>query len=87
MGEDYGVFLVDAVRTGGEEATPAAMMSIGLACLSTVLSFGLLGLSAVPALRAMGQTVALGDVLSLVFSPIAAVLVSPAQGNVRESKA
>jgi predicted exporter len=80
MGEDYGVFLVDAVRTGGEEATPAALMSIALACLSTVLSFGLLGLSAVPALRAMGQTVALGDILSLTFSPVAAVLVQGANG-------
>jgi predicted exporter len=77
MGEDYGVFLVDAVRTGGKEATPAAMMSIALACLSTVLSFGLLGLSDVPALKAMGQTVALGDILSLLFSPVAAVLVTP----------
>ncbi len=75
MGEDYGVFLVDAARSDGHDATPAAMMSIVLACLSTVLSFGLLGLSAVPALRSMGQTVALGDILCLVLAPIAAALI------------
>ncbi len=82
MGEDYGVFLVDAARSDGHDATPAAMMSIVLACLSTVLSFGLLGLSAVPALRSMGQTVALGDVLCLILAPIAAALIDrPAQGH------
>jgi predicted exporter len=39
-----------------------------------VLSFGLLGLSEIPALRAIGVTCGLGISLSLVLAPAALVL-------------
>lgn len=70
MGIDYGIFLLDAART---DAAPAALLSILVACLSTVLSFGLLALSNMPALRAIGQTVALGVGVNAVLAPLVAI--------------
>ena len=73
MGVDYGVFLAESRRDpGGFEAT---VLSVLLACLSTVLAFGLLAMSASPALQAIGQVVGLGVLLSLVLAPAALVLV------------
>jgi hypothetical protein len=74
MGEDYGIFLVDAFETGLPASERAALVSICLASLSTIVSFGLLALSSMPALRALGTTVALGDFLSLVFAPTSLLL-------------
>jgi predicted exporter len=45
-----------------------------VACMSTVLGFGLLAMSASPALQAMGVTVGLGVLLSLVLAPAALLL-------------
>jgi predicted exporter len=74
MGVDYGIFLVDTERT---RATPAALLSILLACLSTMLSFGLLALSSMPALRAIGQTVAVGVLANVLLAPLAAIAWGP----------
>jgi predicted exporter len=41
-----------------------------LANLCTVIAFGVLSLSQIPVLHGIGSTVALGAVLSLVFSAI-----------------
>lgn len=62
MGEDYGVFLVESRGDEGELAATTAAVSI--ACVTTVLSFGLLALSTNPALRAVGLTTGLGMILS-----------------------
>ncbi|HEY8375509.1 MAG TPA: hypothetical protein VIK91_03425, partial [Nannocystis sp.] len=68
----YGVFLAESRRhPGGVEAT---VLSVLLACLSTVLSFGLLAMSQSPALCAIGLVVGLGVLLSLVLAPVASVL-------------
>lgn len=67
MGIDYGIFLVDAERT---RATPAALLGIALACCSTLLSFGLLAISTMPALRALGQTVAVGVCANVLLAPL-----------------
>jgi predicted exporter len=56
IGVDYGIFLQepDSQRDG------TAWLAVGISALSTLLSFGLLGLSQTPALRAFGLTMAIG---------------------------
>ncbi len=72
MGADYGIFVVES-RDHPEELG-ATLVSLVVAMLSTVLSFGLLGMSENPALRALGITAGLGTLLSVVFAPAALVL-------------
>ncbi|RMG94549.1 MAG: hypothetical protein D6705_15940 [Deltaproteobacteria bacterium] len=74
MGVDYGVFLAEARRG---EGAGRALVGIAIACASTVLSFGLLGLSAQPALAAIGATTGLGVLLAFVFAPTTLVLLDP----------
>lgn len=74
MSVDFGVFLVESAR--GEGHLDPALLSILVASLTTALSFGLLAMSAQPALAAIGQVVALGMVLSLVLAPIALILLA-----------
>ena len=73
MGEDYGVFLVES---RGVEGLSATMLALVLACASTVLSFGLLAFSEIPALRSLGQVVSIGILLSLLWAPGGLVLLS-----------
>lgn len=56
IGVDYGIFIQepDSQRDG------KAWLAVGISALSTLLSFGLLGLSQTPALRAFGLTMAIG---------------------------
>lgn len=70
MGVDYGVFLAESSRA----ATAATLVGLVVACLSTVLGFGLLALSSNPAMQALGYTTGIGVVLSLVFAPVALIL-------------
>jgi len=72
MGVDYGVFLAETRADPGGFA--ATVLSVLIACLSTVLAFGLLAMSASPALRAIGLTVGLGVLLSLVLAPAALLI-------------
>jgi len=53
------------------------MVSILTASITTILSFGLLGLSESPGLAALGVTVTLGTTLSLVFCVVMASLAGP----------
>ena len=53
------------------------MVSIITAAVTTILSFGLLGLSGSPGLAAIGVTVTLGVTFSLVFCFIMASLAGP----------
>lgn len=73
MGEDYGVFVVESRGDAGELA--ATSVAVLVACVTTVLSFGLLALSTNPALRAVGLTTGIGLLLSLLFAPLALLLV------------
>jgi predicted exporter len=77
MGVDYGVFLAESQSHSGGPA--ATLLSIVIACLSTVLAFGLLGLSENPALRAIGLTTGLGVLASLVLAPAVLLLTRPGQ--------
>jgi len=72
MGVDYGVFLAES--RADPDGLSATLLSVLVACLSTVLAFGLLGMSASPALQAIGVTVGLGVLLSLVLAPAALLL-------------
>jgi len=72
MGVDYGVFLAESrAEPAGFAAT---LLSVLVACASTVLAFGLLAMSASPALQAIGLTVGIGVLLSLVLAPAALLL-------------
>lgn len=64
IGVDYGIFLLEHPGDG------SAWLAVVLGAASTLLSFGLLGLSSTPALRAFGLTMAIGVVTVLLLSPL-----------------
>ncbi|MBN8466337.1 MMPL family transporter [Corallococcus exiguus] len=63
MGVDYGIFLLEHPGDG------SAWLAVALAGVSTLLSFGLLGLSATPALRSFGLAMLLGEVTIWLLTP------------------
>ncbi|CAG0965132.1 hypothetical protein BURK2_00956 [Burkholderiales bacterium] len=63
IGIDYSIFLFE---DGGRR--PAVLLGVLLAAATTLLSFGLLAWSSVPALHAFGLTLFLGVALSAVFA-------------------
>jgi predicted exporter len=63
MGVDYGIFLLEHPGDG------SAWLAVALAGVSTLLSFGLLGLSATPALRTFGLAMLLGEVTIWFLTP------------------
>jgi predicted exporter len=70
----------DAPAPGRPDRTAArTLASLALANATTVASFGLLSLSAIPVLHAIGSTVAAGAFLTLVFS--AALAAPPARAS------
>ena len=66
MGVDYGIFLLE--HQGHEEGH--AWLAILVGGSSTILSFGLLGLSSTPALRAFGLTLLIGLPLVVLLAPM-----------------
>jgi predicted exporter len=72
MGVDFGIFFVDTADSLEESAR--TMVSILTAAVTTILSFGLLGLSASPGLAAIGITVTLGVSFSLVWCLVIAAV-------------
>ncbi len=73
MGADYAIFMAETEEH--PEMVPATLLSIVLACIATVLSFGMLAISANPALRAIGLSTGLGMFFSLLFAPLANLLL------------
>jgi len=65
MGVDYGIFLLE--HQG--EAQGHAWLAVLLGAISTGLSFGLLALSATPALHAFGLTLLIGLTLVCLLAP------------------
>ncbi len=57
IGVDFGIFLQEEPNS---QRDGSAWLAVGISALSTLLSFGLLGLSKTPALRAFGMTMAMG---------------------------
>ncbi|MHB8418419.1 MAG: MMPL family transporter [Myxococcales bacterium] len=72
-GEDYSVFLLES--SAEPTYLPASAVSVALCCFATVLGFGLLGLSEMPALRAIGLTTGIGVVVALLLAPTALLFV------------
>jgi predicted exporter len=65
MGVDYGIFLL--AQPSPQAKRP--FLSVSLAAISTLLSFGLLALSSTPALRAFGLTMMFGITLAWLLMP------------------
>lgn len=70
VGSNYALFFDRAAVEGA--LTPRTLASMLLAVTTTVAGFGLLGLSSVPVLNAIGMTVGPGALLALLFSAILA---------------
>jgi predicted exporter len=71
VGVDYGIFMQEDPRRGND----APWLAVGLSAVSTLLSFGLLALSATPALRAFGLTMLLGTALVWLAAPCFTVTI------------
>jgi predicted exporter len=69
VGSNYALFFD---RAGGADrgAESLTLASLAIANLSTVIAFGLLSFSSVPVLQALGETVAPGAFLALLFSAL-----------------
>jgi predicted exporter len=65
IGVDYGIYFQE---TNGQQ-DGAASLAVGLSALSTLLSFGLLGVSRTPALQAFGLTMAVGIAAAALIVP------------------
>jgi predicted exporter len=79
VGSNYALFFErETLAAGNPRRTLAAVF---LCNLSTVIAFGMLAFSRSPVLAAMGLTVALGTLLTLVF---AAILAGPAERRMFE---
>ena len=66
VGSNYALFFDMLQREG--QIDPDTLASLLLANLTTVLSFGLIAFSGIPALSAVGRVVAVGALLALVLS-------------------
>ncbi len=73
IGVDYGVFMVEHRNSSTELS--ATMLSIAVACLTTIFSFGVLAMSSNPALTALGLAVGTGVLFALLLAPAALVLL------------
>lgn len=77
VGVDYGIFLLEHPDDG------SAWLAVVIGALSTWLSFGLLALSATPALRAFGLTLLIGLALVAGLAPV--LRRAPAPGSSQHS--
>ncbi len=67
IGSNYALFF-DRVAVRPDAQALRTLASLGIANLTTVAGFGILSLSSIPVLHAIGSTVALGTFLSLAFA-------------------
>jgi predicted exporter len=68
IGSNYALFFDSRDRDGAERGPTLVSLCIANAC--TVMGFGLLSLSGVPVLEALGTTVAPGALLALMFAAV-----------------
>jgi predicted exporter len=71
IGSNYALFF-DRLAQRRDGSAPRTLASLALANVTTVASFGVLSLSSIPVLEAIGSTVALGAFATLVFAAILA---------------
>jgi predicted exporter len=72
VGSNYALFFDGSTYSEMESSGSQMQVSLLVANLTTVGSFGILGLSRIPVLNAIGITVGIGAFLALVFSAILA---------------
>lgn len=70
VGANYAVFLREGCMRD-RAGLGAVWTGVLLSAATTLLSFGMLGASAMPALRSFGTTLAMGIVFSVLFAPLA----------------
>ena len=68
VGSNYSLFFDDELSD--DDDRDRTLTSLLFANSSTVIGFGLLSLSSLPVLNAIGLTVGIGAILSLVFSAV-----------------
>lgn len=68
FGVDYSIFRLEA--KGRKDHAGVAVM---ISCLTTLASFGMLGLTGFAVTRALGMTLSIGIIISYLFSPIASL--------------
>jgi predicted exporter len=69
VGANYAVFLREGTQR--KNANPGAVWTgVLLSSATTLLSFGMLGMSSMPALRSFGATLSLGILVSVLLAPI-----------------
>jgi predicted exporter len=81
VGSNYALFFDRSAQTGSATYRQQTQVALLVANLTSVGSFGLLGLSKVPVLAAIGSTVAPGAFLALVFAAILTRESSDAQSH------
>lgn len=72
IGSNYALFFANKQQLGSDAEQRQVEVSLVVANLATVTSFGLLGSSSVPVLSFIGSTVAIGALLALVFAAMMA---------------
>jgi predicted exporter len=81
VGSNYGLFFDQWQQQGTpDEDTLASLL---LANITTVIAFGLIALSAIPALSAIGRVVAPGALLALLLSAVFSRALAPASRETR----
>lgn len=80
IGIDYGLFYAES-----KKRSPYIYLAIGLSAITTFLSFGLLSLSATPAIHAFGLTMLSGILTVFVLSPILGHQIYQAKGLKHDS--
>jgi len=69
VGVNYSIFLREAYLRGDDDLG-AVFTGVLLSAATALLSFGMLGLSAMPALRNFGTTLALGIAIAVTLAPL-----------------
>ena len=78
VGVNYAVFLREGCAREGADLG-AVWTGVALSAATTLLSFGLLAMSAMPVLKNFGATLALGIAVSVLLAPIG----MPSEGDSR----
>jgi predicted exporter len=72
VGSNYALFFDRIAARHDDDGVRRTLASLALANLTTVTGFGILALSSIPVLKAIGSTVALGTLVTLLFAAMTA---------------
>lgn len=84
VGSNYSLFF-DRLAERGDSDVERTLASLALANLTAVIGFGILALSSIPVLKAIGSTVALGTFITLLFAAMTAQF-EPRYNSPRENR-